>query len=92
MEIVIRIDKSVPEFARAWVGHDVSTLVEQIRVAVHRGRILPGDALPSVRQLAIDLELDREIVAKAYYLLEQDSVIQKRGYRGAFVHEGAGRE
>lgn len=86
MQIVIETDESVPWFAQPWVGSEVSDLVEQIRRAVVGGELKPGDALPSIRQLANDLDLDNETVAKAYRLLERDSVIQTKGYRGAFVH------
>ena len=89
MEIVIDIDDSIPTFAQPWVGDDVTEAVEQIKRAVLSGKIGPGDALPSIRQLANDLELDRNTVAKAYGLLERDSVIQIEGYRGTFVHPDA---
>ena len=75
MEIVIEIDDSIPLFAQPWVGSDVTEVVEQIKRAVLSGKIGSGDALPSIRQLANDLELDRKTVAKAYRLLERDSVI-----------------
>jgi len=81
MEIVIDIDDPVPPFAQ---------LIEQIKQAVSNGLLAPGDPLPSIRQLAADLELNSKTVAKAYRLLERDAVIQSRGYRGTFVHpEGA---
>jgi len=89
MEIVIDIDESVPAFARAWIGNEVTELVEQIKNAVRRGKLCAGDALPSIRQLANDLDLDCRTVAKAYRVLERDSVVQTRGYRGAFVHSHA---
>ncbi len=89
MEIVIDIDNSVPLFAQPWVGNDVTEVVEQIKRAVLGGKIGPGDALPSIRQLANDLELDRKMVAKAYRLLQRDSVIQTKRYRGTFVHPDA---
>ncbi len=89
MEIVIDIDDSIPLFAQPWVGNEVTELVEQIKRAVLGGKIGPGDALPSIRQLANDLELDRTMVAKAFRLLERDSVIQTKGYRGTFVHPDA---
>ncbi len=89
MEIVIDIDDSIPTFAQPWVGYEVTEVVEQIKRAVLSGKIGPGDALPSIRQLANDLELDRKTVAKAYRLLERDSVIQTKGYRGTFVHPDA---
>ena len=80
MEIVIDIDDPVPQFAQ---------LIKQIKEAVLSGKINPGDGLPSIRQLANDLELNNKTVAKAYRLLERDSVIQTRGYRGTFVHRDA---
>jgi len=89
MEIVIDIDDSVPAFARTWIGNDITELVEQIKRAVLNGGLCPGDALPSIRQLANDLGLGGEIVAKAYRLLEHDSVIETKDYRGTFVHPDA---
>lgn len=80
MEIVIDIEDPIPLFAQ---------LIKQIKEAVLSGRIKPGDGLPSIRQLANDLELNNKTVAKAYRLLERDSVIQTRGYRGTFVHPDA---
>ncbi len=80
MEIIIDIEDSVPLFAQ---------LIEQIKKAVLSDQISPGDALPSIRQLANDLELNNKTVAKAYSLLERDSVIQTKGYRGTFIHPDA---
>ena len=77
MEIVIDIEAPEPPFAQ---------LISQIRKAVADGELDPGDPLPSIRQLAGDLELNNKTVAKAYRLLERDSVLQTRGYRGTFVH------
>jgi len=80
MEIVIDINDPAPLFAQ---------LIEQIKNAVLAEQIHAGDTLPSIRQLANDLELNSKTVAKAYRLLERDSVIQARGYRGTFVHPDA---
>ena len=80
MEITIDIDDSMPLFAQ---------LIDQIKKAVLAGMIDPGEALPSIRQLANDLELNHKTVAKAYRLLERDSVIQTKGYRGTFIHPDA---
>ncbi len=80
MEIIIDIDDPAPLF---------SQLMVQIKKAVLCDRICAGDALPSIRQLANDLDLNNKTVAKAYRLLERDSVIQTRGYRGTFVHPNA---
>ncbi len=80
MEITIDIDDSVPVFAQ---------LIAQIKAAVQRGDLRPGDPLPSIRQLATDLEVNSKTVAKAYRLLERDSVIEAKGYRGTFIHPDA---
>jgi GntR family transcriptional regulator len=77
MQIVIDDKDPKPPFAQ---------LIEQIKQAVSSGAIGPGEPLPSIRQLANDLELNNKTVAKAYRLLERDSVIESRGYRGTFVH------
>ena len=53
------------------------------------GLLKPGDPLPSIRQLANALELNHNTVAKAYRILERDSVIQTKGYRGTSIHEDA---
>ena len=53
------------------------------------GLLEPGDSLPSIRQLANDLELNHNTVAKAYRILERDSVIQTKGYRGTSIHGNA---
>ncbi|PCJ48260.1 MAG: GntR family transcriptional regulator [Gammaproteobacteria bacterium] len=80
MEIVIDTDDGIPLF---------SQLIEQIKMAVLTNQIDPGDQLPSIRQLANDLEINNKTVAKAYKLLERDSVIQSKGFRGTFIHPEA---
>jgi GntR family transcriptional regulator len=80
MKISIDVDDPVPPFAQ---------LIAQVKAAVQRGRLKPGQPLPSIRQLANDLALNLKTVAKAYRLLERDAVIQTRGYRGSFVHPDA---
>ena len=80
MQILIDIDDPNPMF---------SQLVEQIKKAVDEDQLEPGAPLPSIRQLANDLDINSKTVAKAYKLLERDNVIQSRGYRGSFVHPEA---
>ena len=80
MEIAIDIEGSIPVFTQ---------LIEQIKHAVLKEKLSPGDSLPSIRQLSNDLGLNNKTVAKAYKLLERDSVIQTKGYRGTFVHPEA---
>ena len=80
MEVTIDIDDPVPQFEQ---------LIEQIKAAVTAGVLKPGAALPSIRQLANDLDLNSKTVAKAYKLLERDSIIESKGYRGTYVHPKA---
>lgn len=80
MEIIIDTEDPAPLF---------SQLMEQIKRAVLNDHLKPGDPLPSIRQLANDLDLNSKTVAKAYKLLERDSVIQAKGYRGTFIHKDA---
>jgi GntR family transcriptional regulator len=80
VEITIDIDDPQPQFEQ---------LIDQIKAAVTGGVLKPGDALPSIRQLANDLDLNSKTVAKAYQLLTRDSIIETKGYRGTFVHPKA---
>jgi GntR family transcriptional regulator len=80
MEITIDIDNPVPQFEQ---------LIEQVKAAVTAGALKPGDALPSIRQLANDLDLNSKTVAKAYQLLTRDLIIETKGYRGTYVHPKA---
>lgn len=80
MDIIINTSDVVPVY---------SQLIEQIKKAVAGGTIRPGDGLPSVRQLANDLDLNHNTVAKAYKHLIRDNVIQSKGYRGTFIHKDA---
>ena len=80
MRIQIDTNLSTPLFKQ---------LMDQIKKAVMDGLLKSGDPLPSIRQLANDLELNHNTVAKAYRLLERDSVIQTKGYRGTSIHGDA---
>jgi GntR family transcriptional regulator len=80
MDITIDIDDPMPQFQQ---------LIEQIKAAVTAGAVKAGDPLPPIRQLANDLDLNSKTVAKAYKLLERDSIIETKGYRGTFVHPDA---
>jgi DNA-binding transcriptional regulator YhcF (GntR family) len=49
------------------------------------GELSPGTKLPTVRQLAADLGLAVNTVARAYRELEADALVVTRGRRGTFV-------
>lgn len=61
-------------------------IARQIRTGVQNGGLAPGVPLPSIRQLADDLDLNHNTVAKAYKLLEYQRVITTAGRKGTFIH------
>ncbi len=60
-------------------------LIDQIRLVILRGRLVPGDQLPSVRSLAVRLVINPNTVARAYGELTRDGVIVSQQGRGYFV-------
>jgi len=67
-------------------------IVRQIQDGVASGTLPVGAPLPTVRQLAGDLQINRNTVARAYKQLEDRGVILTAGRRGTFVREDASRE
>jgi len=61
-------------------------LIEQVKHFVATGRLQEGEQLPTVRQMAVDLEINANTVAKAYAELERQGVIERRQGVGTFVH------
>lgn len=59
-----------------------------IRVGIATGNIKPGQQLPTVRQLAVDLRVNANTVARVYLSLERDGVLTTRRGVGTFVAEG----
>ena len=62
-----------------------------LRAAVATGRLQPGDQLPTVRQLAVDLSVNANTVARVYAELERAGVIETRRGVGSFVCGTAAR-
>src|SRR6185437_9236628 len=56
-----------------------------IRVAIATGRLREGDRLPTVRQLAVDLRINANTVAKVYGELERAGVLESRRGVGTYV-------
>jgi GntR family transcriptional regulator len=56
-----------------------------IRAAIATGRLAPGDQLPTVRQLAVDLKVNANTVARVYLDLERAGLVQTRRGVGTFV-------
>lgn len=83
MNIVIDTASSVPPFEQ---------LRSQVAAMVAGGTTPAGTRLATVRQLAADLGLAANTVARAYRELEADGVIETHGRRGTFVRSRAGRD
>ena len=64
-------------------------IMEQIRHRVAVGDWLPGQEIPSIRALAVDLRVSVITVKRAYLELEREGVIVTRQGRGSFVAENA---
>ena len=60
-------------------------LERRIRAEIAAGRLRAGDRLPTVRQLAVDLRLNPNTVAKVYAELERSGVLATRRGAGTFV-------
>jgi len=56
-----------------------------LRAAIATGRLGPGDQLPTVRQLAVELRINANTVARVYTELERDGVLETRRGVGSFV-------
>lgn len=60
-------------------------IMEQIRDRVASGLLQPGDQLPTVRQLATDLRVNFNTVARAYRLLDEAGMISTQHGRGTYI-------
>jgi len=58
-----------------------------IRAAIATGVLKAGMQLPTVRQLAVDLAVNANTVAKVYAQLERDGILETRRGVGTFVRE-----
>ena len=60
-------------------------LATQVREAIARGRLNPGDKLPSVRELSRTLVVNPNTIARAYTELEREGVLNTLQGKGVFV-------
>jgi GntR family transcriptional regulator len=56
-----------------------------LRAAMATSRLRPGDQLPTVRQLAVELQINANTVARVYAELERAGVIETRRGVGSFI-------
>jgi GntR family transcriptional regulator len=63
-------------------------LTQQVKRAVALGTLSPGEQLPTVKALALELTINANTVARAYRELEREQVIETSPGRGSFVRGG----
>lgn len=76
MTLSINVDSRVPIYVQ---------LKEAIKLAIATGRYSPGSQLPTVRQLAVQLKINANTVARVYIELEGEGVLSTRQGKGTFV-------
>jgi GntR family transcriptional regulator len=65
-------------------------LKEQVVAMILDGQLKAGDALPSVRQIAADFQLNPITVSRAYQELVDEKIVETKRGLGMFVLDGAG--
>jgi GntR family transcriptional regulator len=69
--------------------HDPTPIYAQLerglRAAIATNRLRPGDQLPTVRQLAVELRVNANTVARVYAELERAGVLETRRGVGSFI-------
>jgi GntR family transcriptional regulator len=60
-------------------------IMEQIKQRIGVGDWAEGQPIPSIRQLAVDLQVSVITVKRAYYELEREGIIVTRHGKGSFV-------
>lgn len=78
MQIHVDLRSKVPAYAQ---------IVEQVGGLIASGSLASGDQLPTVRQLAADLRVNFNTVARAYRMLDEAGVISTQQGRGTYVVE-----
>jgi GntR family transcriptional regulator len=60
-------------------------IVDQVKHMVASGALKPGAQLPTVRQLATELRVNFNTIARAYRLLDEEGVISTQQGRGTYI-------
>ncbi|MCC5950205.1 MAG: GntR family transcriptional regulator [Nitriliruptoraceae bacterium] len=81
--MIVAVDPSDPTPAYQQIRQQIARMVAA-------GTLQPGAQLPTIRQLALDLQLAKGTVARAYESLLRDGVVEAAGRRGTVVAPPAG--
>jgi GntR family transcriptional regulator len=79
VDITINLTDGVPIYRQ---------IVNQVKYLVASGLLQPGEELPPIRTLALQLKVTPNTIVKAYGELEISGVLQKHHGSGTFVSEG----
>src|SRR5512140_1777904 len=60
-------------------------VVERIKERLASGRLRPGDQLPTVRSLALELRVNFNTIARAYRILDEAGIISTQQGRGTYI-------
>ncbi|MFC3094382.1 GntR family transcriptional regulator [Alteromonas sediminis] len=63
-------------------------LYQQVIQRILDGHIGEGDALPSVRNVAAEYQLNPVTISKAYQMLQDEEIVEKQRGKGLFVKDG----
>ena len=66
-------------------------IVNQVKYLVASGRLAPGEELPAIRVLALQLQVNPNTIARAYRELEVAGVVEKRRTAGTYVSDAGSR-
>ncbi len=67
-------------------------VVERIKEQLAAGQLSPGDQLPTVRAMAMDLRVNFNTIARAYRILDEAGIISTQQGRGTYIIQGPGSE
>jgi len=62
-------------------------IIQQIEYAILSGRMKPGDRLPTIRSLAVDLKTNPNTIAKAYGELEILGILETQVGSGTYISD-----
>jgi GntR family transcriptional regulator len=77
---------------RIWIDHDIGVPIyvqirDRVKHLVATRMLKPGDQLPTIRQLSVDLRVDPNTVVHAYRELDREGIISTQQGRGTFITE-----
>jgi GntR family transcriptional regulator len=62
-------------------------IIDQVKLDVASARLRPGDKMPTVRELAVQLRINRNTVSRAYNELEREGLLHTRPGQGSFISD-----